>query len=507
MAGAAGPSWMANYQQQSAASEEQTGLSGIAVPPVKFAEGINHFRVMPPAEAVGAILDGLRNNKAYDLSGGGFPPVSRYQLYLPSYGEDSISLFGNEVVASPLTHLFGDNKPYSEDPVQSWLDKSGIKWMKKAELERDKRAATIRNALACKDRVIMQLVNFGVVAPGLQRPAYNPAELKVESWMIWNDDFEGIYLHPMFIDPEQRGRPSIDPGWWGINMSVTRVGQKRDTKYHNVHGLYGPPYTTHDSRYGYPMLLDQQGNVDVMNIERLLKQVVPFRNLIRVASPEELQEAMNRTMKEIDAKFSPVSVPSSGIPGQPPAQGYGQPPAPPQQQYGAPPASPAQGYGQPPAPPQPYGAPVQPPAPPQGGQPAYPQGGPPAYPQQQQQTAPPPPNYGAPQQPPTHPGYTPQQQQQPYQQPQNMAPVPQTPPQTPNLSSPPPANSLDPRQMQQATQNFAPPAQQQQPQYGAPPPAPQAHGAPQYGAPPAPPQQQQYGAPPAPPPPPGGGAR
>lgn len=503
MAGAAGPSWMANYQQQSAASEEQTGLSGIAVPPVKFAEGINHFRVMPPAEAVGAILDGLRNNKAYDLSGGGFPPVSRYQLYLPSYGEDSISLFGNEVVASPLTHLFGDNKPYSEDPVQSWLDKSGIKWMKKAELERDKRAATIRNALACKDRVIMQLVNFGVVAPGLQRPAYNPAELKVESWMIWNDDFEGIYLHPMFIDPEQRGRPSIDPGWWGINMSVTRVGQKRDTKYHNVHGLYGPPYTTHDSRYGYPMLLDQQGNVDVMNIERLLKQVVPFRNLIRVASPEELQEAMNRTMKEIDAKFSPVSVPSSGIPGQPPAQGYGQPPAPPQQQqYGAPPASPAQGYGQPPAPPQPYGAPVQPPAPPQGGQPAYPQGGPPAYPQQQQQTAPPPPNYGAPQQPPTHPGYTPQQQQQPYQQPQNMAPVPQTPPQTPNLSSPPPANSLDPRQMQQATQNFAPPAQQQQPQYGAPPPAPQAHGAP-----PAPPQQQQYGAPPAPPPPPGGGAR
>lgn len=477
MAGQAGPSWMANYQQQSAASEEQTGISGVAVPPVKFVEGINHFRVMPPAEAVPAILDGLHNNKAYDLSAGGFPPVSRYQLYLPAYSDESgggISLFGNEVVASPLTHLFGDNAAYTEDPVQAWLDKSGIKWMKKAELERDKRAHAIRQAMACKDRVVLQLVNYGVVSAGLQRPSFNPAELKVESWMIWNDDFEGVYLHPMFIDPEQRRRPSIDPGWWGINMSVTRTGQKRDTKYQNVHGLYGPPYTTHDSQYGYPMLLDQSGHPDIQNIERLLGQVVPFRKLIRIATPEELNAAMIETLNAIDEKFSPASVPSNGIPGGPP-QNYQQPPAP-----GGPPQG---GYGPPPVSQQPYGNPQQPP--------------PPA--QQPQTQAPQPPAYGAPQQPPQ--GGPPQNYQQPqqqYQQPQNMASVPQTPPQTPNLSSPPNAATLDPRQMQQAAQNFAPPPAQQSapPAYGAPPPAPQQEA--QAGPPP------QYG---SPPPPPGGGAR
>ena len=467
MAGPSGPSWMANYQQQSAASEEQTGITGIAVPPVKFVEGINHFRVMPPAEAVPAIIDGLRNNKEYDLTAGGFPPVSRYQLYLPAYGEGAISLFGNEVVASPLTHLFGDKSAYTEDPVQAWLDKSGIKWMKKGDLERDKRAQAIRNAMACKDRVILQLVNFGVVSAGMQRPAYNPSELAVQSWMIWQEDFDGVYLHPMFLAPDERRRPSIDPGWWGINMSVTRTGQKRDTKYQNVHGIYGPPYTTHDSQYGYPMVLDQNGHPDIPAIERLLGQIVPFRSLIRVATPEELNAAMVETLNAIDAKFAPASVPSNGIPGsQPPA------PAGPPQQPPAP-AGPPQ---------QPYGNPQQPPAP----------AGPPMN--YQQQTAPQPPNYGAPQQPPAVggpppiPGHT-------YQQPQNMAQVPQTPAQVPNLSSPPPAASLDPQQMRQAAQNFAPP-----PAQGGPPPA---YGAPQQVPPPAP----QYNGPQSPPPPPGGGAR
>lgn len=477
MAGASGPSWMGNYQQQSAASAEQTGVTGVAVPMVSFDEGINHFRLMPPAEAVSAVIEGLKTNKPYDLSAGGFPPCARFQLYMPAYTEGGgLSLFGNEVVASPLTHLFGDNRPHIEDPVQKWLDSSGIKWMKKADLDRDKRAAAIRASLACKDRVIIQLVNFGVVGAGLQRPAFNPAELKVECWAIWNDDFDGVYCHPMFVDPEQRRRPSVDPGWWGINMSITRVGQKRDTKYNNCHGIYGPPYAAHDSQYGYPMLLDQSGHPDMLNIERLLKQVMPFRQLIRTATPEELTEAMHRTLKAIDEKFAPAQVPVGNMPGQPPA---------PPQNFGAPPANP--GYGAPPAygaPPTPYGNPAQPPAPAAppansgyGAPPPIPQ-----YGQQPQPSAPPPPNYGAPQQ---------------YQQPQNMATVPATPPQMPNLSSPPAANTLDPRQMQQATQ-----------QYGAPPTPPASHaGPPAYGAPPTPPAPPAYGAPPAPPAPPVSGAR
>ena len=462
------PAWLQGHQKQSQDNEEGGGLEGVTPPAMKFKEGDSHFRLMPPAEAIPAALAAARSGQAADWSGGGMSPVCRMKVYFPSWSDGSskgISLFGNKAVVSPSTVFPNEAGPiYGNDPAAEWLEKEGIRYMKTDDLKKNPMLAAFREALSYKDRTVLQLVNLGLSQNG--GPIYlQPGQGNVETYFVYANDFDSKWTRPLFTEVIERGRHPFDPGWYGIHFGIYRKGTDRNTEYSNLRGLFGAPYGDAAQSYGYAMCVDfQTGQPNWQEIERLLAQVKPWKQVMHIATVEEVKENLERVIATIHEKFAPAQ---SQVP-QMPGGNYAPPPA-----SGLPPSSPAMPGGGPAVPPPPGGvqyppqagapagpptappsAPPAPPAPP-AGPPQYGQQAPPAGPPQYGQQAPP---AGPPSAPPAPGGYAPQAGPPQYgQPPQNPgSTVPNTPPNTPPLSAPP--QGMNPAGVQGAAQGAAPPA-------------------------------------------------
>ena len=399
------PAWMKGYQQQSSANEDSGGIEGVTPPATKFKEGDSHWRLMPPAEAIPQALAAARSGQAADWSGGGHSPVCRMKIYFPTYGDGpakGISLFGSKAVVSPATVFPNEGQPiYGNDPAQEWLEKEGIRFMKTDELKKNPMFHAFREALSYKDRTALQIVNLGVSQNGA--PLYlQRGQGQVETYFVYGNDFDGQWVRPLFGEVVERGRIPFDPGWFGIHFGLFRKGTDRNTEYSNLRGLFGMPYGDASKNYGYPLIWDAQGQPDWAEIERLLMQVKPWKQVMHIATVEEVKQNLERVIKAVHEKFAPASV---NVPGGPPAMPGGYVPPPPA--AGLPPTNPA----------MPGGAPAMPPM--SGQYPPY-AGGPPQAPAQ----APQPPQYAPPTQAPQPPQYAP-----PTQAPPQYAPPTQAPPQ------------------------------------------------------------------------------
>lgn len=476
------PAWLAGHQKQHSANDDGGGLEGVTPPAMKFKEGDSHFRLMPPAEGIPAALAAARAGQAADWSGGGFSPVCRMRVYFPSYGDGAskgISLFGSKAVVSPSTIFPNEGGPvYGNDPAAEWLEAKGIRYMKTDELKKDPMAAALREALSYKDRTVMQLVNLGLSQNGA--PIYlQHGQGQVETYFVYSNDFDSKWTRPLFTEVIERGRQPFDPGWYGIHYGIYRKGTDRNTEYSNLRGLFGAPYGDASKNYGYAMCVDfQTGQPNWQEIERILSQVKPWKQIMHIATVEEVKEALDRTVAAIYEKFAPASVqvpampggnygpPMAGLPSSPAMPGGGPAVPPPPGQY--PPQAQQPQYQPPSGPPQ---APSAPPPPP-GGPPQYPQQAPggyqqPQYPPQQQQPGGYAPPAGPPQYPPQQaPGGPPQ-----YGQPQYLgATVPATPPNTQPLSAPP--QGMNPAGVNHAAHGVMPPTPPQPPQTPGGPPIP-----------------------------------
>ena len=474
------PDWYKGYQQQSSANEDSGGLEGVTPPAMKFKEGDSHFRLMPPAEAIPQALAAAKAGQSADWSGGGRHPVCRMKVYFPTYGDGpakGISLFGSKAVVSPATVFPNESQPiYGNDPAQDWLEKEGIRWMKADDLKKDPMKHALREALSYKDRTALQVVNLGVSQNGA--PVYlQRGQGNVETYFVYGNDFDSIWVRPLFTEVIERGRQPFDPGWYGIHFGIFRKGTDRNTEYSNLRGLFGMPYGDASKNYGDPLIWDAQGQPDWPEIERLLMQVKPWKSIMHIATVEEVRQNLERVIKAVHEKFAPASVSVPQMPGGfVPPGGY----APPPPAAGLPPSNPAMPGGGPAMPPMagqyppyagaPASAPPAPQYPPAGGPPAAPPSAPPAPPQYQQQPQQQPPQYqqppagGPPQYPQQQPQYPPQQypQQQQYgAPPQYGSTVPATPPGTPPLSAP--GQGVNPAGVDRAAAGAMPPVPPQYP--------------------------------------------
>lgn len=501
------PDWYNAYNQQVAANDDSGGLEGVNPPAMKFKEGDNIFRLMPPAEAIPFALAAIKAGQAADWARG-VPPVCNVKIYLPTFSSSpagGISLFGNKAVVSPATIFPGETHPvYGADPAQEFLEKEGIRWLKLEDLKRNPVLHAMKEALNYKERTALQVVHLGVSQNGAYVP-FPVGHAKVETYFVYHNDFTNAWKRPLFDEPSERGRHPFDPFWYGINFAIVRTGKDVNTEYSNLHGIYGPPYGDFSKPYGYPMVVDQSGQPYMPEIERLLMQVRPWKQIMRIATPEEIKADLERTVKAVRGKYAAVQVPAgapspAGGPSYAPPPPGGPPPMP-APSGGPPPTTPAMaggplasppvpGYGPPPVGGPPAGPPVYGPAPVNQG-PAYAPNPGPAY-------APPPPAY------PSVPGggqYPAMASPPPAANPPTSMPAVPAHPPTQNLAGypmPPQGPAQAAQQTQQNAPAYAPPVQNQQPpQQGYAPPVPQGYAAPP--APGYPPQQ-----PPAPPPLPGG---
>lgn len=468
--GGALPDYMQQMKQQADATQEPGGggLEGFTPGPTKFDEGVNTFRIMPGAKAVPMILEAaargdwaaVKNACALDS-----PSVSLL-LHYPSYSggaSKGISLF-SKVVASPQSFFTDIGATLGEDPVYAFLDEQGVRWTKDADL--DARGKALRAAMLPKHRRLLQIVN-----KGLNGQHYEYGKTVVGLYSVFDDDFEQVWQTPCFMHPEQMQLRPMDPYYYGIDFQILRTGKDIKTTYTQLQGLY----PAQGQQFAYPVVMDTAGNPDMAEIERLLRSIVAWENVVERVTPEQVQEAIVRCTATIDKKFATGAVAIPGMAGQP-AAGAGLP-----NTAVAPPNQP--GVTAPPA-----AAPGQPPPPPPGPGMPPPANQPPA-------TAPMPPAMGVPVAGGTPPA---------------MTSAPAVPQNVPNASggthvpvAPPQSSQIDPAQMNQAMTQLGQPAAQPAAPAAAPPGAPVA--AP--GQPPPPPAAPGQQPPPPPVGTPGAGAR
>lgn len=421
--------WLKRSQEVVDQNEEESGsgVPGIDPPLVKFQEGTSQFRILPAHAAVSAITAAINSGDwAAVKAAAEMEPLARAQVYMPGRGDDDaggISLF-NAARVSPYTVWPGEpNSVRESDPVERFLEDEGIRWVKTDDL--DPRGRAIRAATKKSDRILFQVVNFGINATGFQR-GQDGTNVLFWSYKDWTEKFS----YPVLVAPHQQKLTPMDLFYGGMNFQIRRVGTRRDTQY-QVQGVFPAA----GNGWGYPAFMTGD-QVDIQESLRVLSLVKPWPEVIKKATCEEIDEALRRMMKLIDAKF--VNRGQVAIPGMPPAV------APAPQVPAAPPP-----VAQSPFP----SGPNVPPAPPPMGQPSAP------------------PMHSAPATPPNVPNlWSPAPAPAPPPAAPMTAPAPASPAPPPPPPAPPPAGpGVDQGRMDQAMANPAP---------AVPPPASNVPGAP-----------------------------
>ena len=434
------PDFMKRQQAQIASMDGGGGLQDVSMDTNKFAEGASHFRIMPDAVAIAEarrlLTSGENNTPPFDIGW----PTPCFQLYMPQ-GNDSdskgISAFGQKVRVTPSVPIEGmaGFDVAEADPILDYLTNPAygkLRFTKRKGMPpKDLAMVTALNPV---ERVCVQIVNFGVDGQNFNQHGTN----KVSLHLVSRKQFTEQWLPGYFNNPLSNfSLIPIDPFYGGFTCAITRTGANLNTSYSNCVAVHGLPYQQHGAVHGYPMAYTPDGQPEADEIWRLLEQVKPWNEVFVRATPDELQNALDETIKIINDRFmETTSVPvNQSVPTAPPAGGAPAPtpapvagaPAPTPEPTAAPvagvPAVPSAPVPtQTPAPP----APATPPAP---AAPAVPAQAPaPAAPAQAPAPAAPAPTAA--------PGYAPP--------PQQTAPV--TPPDVNSISAPALAAPIDPSQ-------------------------------------------------------------
>jgi len=350
------PEYMQHQRAQRAQYDSSGGFQGVGLDTNKFEEGASHFRILPSFEAIQLAKQQLAAGEQQPQFNIG-AAMPYMQLYMPAREDgDSkgISAFGNAVKLSPRASISGTAFDTEQpDPIQDYLENPAygkLRYTKVATLNPLEKA--IRAALVPSERACVQIVNFGKDgAKFMARGDANKVTMHMVSVQQFNEGWQWGYLD----EPYSRGLFAVDPFWGGFLCAITRTGQGIQTRYGSFHACYGPPYQQANAQHGYPMAIDAAGNLDSAEIWRLLDQVKPWHEVFEQATPDELQNALDNTLKLVTEKFAsqPAQVPAVGIPGQ------GQTPPPPPGATAAP--APQVAPPQTPAPPPPGAAPAPPP--------------------------------------------------------------------------------------------------------------------------------------------------
>lgn len=356
------PEWMqhANAQQEQfeAREDSQGGIPGFALPFVSFGQGESHFRIAAPAENYPAIYHFHNDRSAWpEINlGHAYVEVKIHMPVMDTKGHSrGIGLFqegmyspsmGEGVIAGHVTQA---------DPAELYLKDAAhgaIQYISHDNKTPYQRA--VWEALSPKEVILMQIVNLGVINPATGLPSTPNADLKVELFKKSTKNFTGGAKwdanNRMFMNLINRQRSPVDPYHTGVNFKIFREGKGRTgTSYSAPEPLYDLPYVAVGATSGYPLvrMMDPTTNQPVADIEtttRLMGEVKAWSDVLKIATPDQIQAAIEVTIKSLEKIFSgPTTVAIGASTGAPVA--------------GAPATAPAGA----PAPALP--APAQPPAP------------------------------------------------------------------------------------------------------------------------------------------------